>query len=83
MIEALASGTPVIANRRGSVPEIITDKATGFMVDNFGEFKNRINESDKISRKICRQEAVKRFDLSLMAQNYIKLYKNILGGNFK
>jgi len=78
MVESMACGTPVIAYRRGSVPEIVVDKATGFVVDNFEEFKKRIEMIDTISRKKCRQEAISRFDLSLMAQNYVKLYKDIL-----
>jgi len=81
MAESMACGTPVIAYRRGSVPEIVADKTTGFIVDNFEEFKERIKIIDTISRKKCRQEATTRFDLSLMAQNYVELYKDIIGKN--
>ncbi|OGE10155.1 hypothetical protein A3H87_03150 [Candidatus Curtissbacteria bacterium RIFCSPLOWO2_02_FULL_42_37] len=81
MVEAMACGTPVIAYRRGSVPEIVADKTTGFVVDNFEEFKKRINLIDTISRKKCRQEAIERFDLSLMTQNYVELYKDIIMKN--
>ena len=78
MVESMVCGTPVIAYRRGSVPEIVADKKTGFIVDNFEEFKKRIEIIDTISREKCRQEAVERFDLSLMAQNYVELYKDII-----
>jgi glycosyltransferase involved in cell wall biosynthesis len=81
MVESMACGTPVIAYRNGSVPEIVADKTTGFIVDNFEEFKKRITKVDTISREKCRQEATTRFDLSLMAQNYVKLYKEILAKN--
>lgn len=81
MVESMACGTPVIAYRRGSVPEIVVDKTTGFVVDNFEEFKKRIEIIDTISREKCRQEAIARFDLSLMAQNYVELYKDILKKN--
>ena len=81
MVESMACGTPVIAYRRGSVPEIVADKTTGFIVDNFEEFKKGINLIDTISREKCRQEAIARFDLSLMAQNYAELYKDIRGKN--
>src|SRR3989344_7058881 len=81
MVESMACGTPVVAYRRGSVPEIIAAQATGFVVDNFEEFKKKITEVDTISREKCHLEAVSRFDLSLMAQNYIKLYKEILAKN--
>ena len=81
MVESMVCGTPVIANRCGSVPEIVADKTTGFVVDNFEEFKKKITEVDTISREKCHLEAVSRFDLSLMAQNYIKLYKEILAKN--
>jgi len=77
----MACGTPVIAYRRGSVPEIVADKKTGFIVDNFEEFKKRIEIIDTISREKCRQEAIARFDLSLMTQNYVELYKDIRGKN--
>ncbi|MEK7580648.1 MAG: glycosyltransferase family 4 protein [Patescibacteria group bacterium] len=78
MVESMACGTPVVAYRSGSVPEIVADKTTGFVVDNFEEFKKGIKIVDTISREKCRQEATKRFDLSLMAQNYVELYKDIL-----
>jgi len=81
MAESMACGTPVIAYRRGSVPEIVADKTTGFIVDNFEEFKKRIKIIDTISREKCRKEATTRFNLSLMAQNYVELYKEIIGKN--
>src|SRR3989344_1881289 len=81
MAESMACGTPGIDYRRGSVPEIVADKTTGFVVDNFEEFKKRIETINTISRGKCRQEAIARFDLSLMAQNYVELYKDNLGKN--
>jgi len=78
MIEALASGTPVIALNNGAVSEVIEDGKTGFIVDDelkFGEAMKRVSE---ISRETCRTEAEKKFDISVMAKNYESVYKSLM-----
>jgi len=79
MIEALACGTPVIAYRRGSVPEIIEDEVNGFIVDNLKSAVNAINNIEKIDRKTCRLTFEKRFSASRMGRNYLKVYNAIIG----
>jgi len=81
MVEALACGTPVIAFRRGAVPEILRNGKTGFIVRNELSFIKAMKEVDKLSRKACRIEAEKRFDIPVMAKNYEKVYKLLICGN--
>jgi glycosyltransferase involved in cell wall biosynthesis len=78
MIEALACGTPVIACRRGSVPEIIEDGVTGFIVNGVEEGVNAVNRLDTISRRRCRQIFDQRFTSSQMLNGYLGIYENLL-----
>ena len=78
LIESLASGTPVIAYPNGSIPEIIENGKTGFLVNDINEAVKAVKNIKNISRKECRNQAVKRFDVSIMAKNYIKVYKKLL-----
>lgn len=73
MIEAMACGTPVIGFKRGSVSEVITEGITGYAVENRIEMINAINFIDKIDRKKCRLEAKLRFDVDIIANNYLAL----------
>jgi glycosyltransferase involved in cell wall biosynthesis len=77
MIEALACGTPIIAYRRGSVPEVLEDGVTGFIVDNVEEAVAAVGKISNISRKTCRQIFEKRFTATCMAQNYLAIYKRL------
>lgn len=77
MIEALASGTPVIAYQNGSVAEVIEDGKTGFIVKTFSQFKRSIKHVGQISRVACREAAEQRFDRSIMAKNYLALFQKI------
>jgi glycosyltransferase involved in cell wall biosynthesis len=75
MIEAMACGTPVIAMRRGSVPEIIEDGVTGFVVDNEEEALAAIDRLGRIDRRRVRKEFERRFSAHRMANDYLQLYK--------
>ncbi len=77
IIEALACGTPVIAWRRGSVPEVITDGLTGFIVDNVDDAVRAVRQLGEISRSTCRQMFELRFDASRMAADYVDVYRNL------
>lgn len=79
VIEAMACGTPVIAMRRGSMPELIDDGVTGFLVDSVAEAVAAINRVDTLDRAVVRQSAMARFDIGRMADAYITLYRRILG----
>jgi glycosyltransferase involved in cell wall biosynthesis len=81
MIESLACGTPVIGWRNGSVPELITDGSTGFVVDSTEEAVEAVQRVGRLSRQICRQEFEKRFDASRMADDYVQVYRNLLNSD--
>jgi len=75
MIEALACGTPVIAFRRGSVPEIIKDGVNGFIVDNVDEMAGAVEKIKQISPANCRSSVIKRFSVERMVNEYEDLFK--------
>ena len=70
MIEALASGTPVIGLRRASVPEVVEDGVTGFVVDDVAAMADRIGRIGEIDRRACRRAAEQRFNVPRMADDY-------------
>jgi glycosyltransferase involved in cell wall biosynthesis len=78
MIEALACGTPVIAWRNGSVPEVIDDGVTGFVVDGIEQALAAVGRVKELSRRTCRDVFEKRFDDTSMAQNYLKVYQRLI-----
>jgi len=79
VIEAMACGTPVIAYPRGSMPELIEDGITGFLVDGFDEAVAAIERIDEIDRSACRRHVAERFTVDRMADQYLALYRRILG----
>jgi glycosyltransferase involved in cell wall biosynthesis len=78
MIEALACGTPVIAWRNGSVPEVIEDGATGFVVDSVEEAAQAVGRVASLSRHTCRRVFEERFDAARMAQDYVEVYRRLV-----
>lgn len=78
VIEALASGTPVVAMRRGAMPEIIDHGINGFLADNEKEFKEYMQRVEEIDPAVCRQSIVDRFSASLMAERYLERYNTVL-----
>ena len=80
VIEAMACGTPVIAYRRGSMPELIVDGVTGFLVDSFDEAVAAIERIGDIDRTACRNHVQQYFTIDHMADRYLQLYRKILGG---
>jgi len=78
VIEAMACGVPVIAFKEGSMPELIEDGKTGFLVNNIEEACQALKKIKKISRKYCREYVKKNFNLKRMVNRYEKLYKKIL-----
>jgi glycosyltransferase involved in cell wall biosynthesis len=74
MAEALASGTPVIAMPAGSIPEIITHGRTGFIVRSVTEAVAALGGLGAIDPLVCRAEAVNRFDVKRMVDEYEALY---------
>jgi glycosyltransferase involved in cell wall biosynthesis len=78
MIEAMACGTPVIAYRRGSVPEILDNGVTGWIVENLEEAVQAVARIPDISRQRCRQVFEERFSVARMTQDYLRLYRQLL-----
>jgi glycosyltransferase involved in cell wall biosynthesis len=79
VVEALACGTPVIASRRGSMPELIDHGVTGFLVDSIDEAVVAIGHIGDIDRAACRAAVAARFTVERMADRYWQLYRSILG----
>jgi glycosyltransferase involved in cell wall biosynthesis len=76
-IETLASGTPVIATRVGSLPEIVTPE-TGFLCDTYDEFARAIGRVGEINPENCRKRVEQLFTSECMARNYLRYYQRIL-----
>jgi glycosyltransferase involved in cell wall biosynthesis len=79
MIEALACGTPVIAWRRGSVPEVLENGVTGFIVDSIEEAVEAVARIHQLSRATCRRVFEERFVASRMAMDYLGIYREVVG----
>ncbi len=79
VVEAMACGTPVIAIRRGSMPELIQDGVNGFLVDNIDQAIAALGRIGEIDRAACRAVAAERFSVDQMADRYLALYRTILG----
>jgi glycosyltransferase involved in cell wall biosynthesis len=80
VIESMACGTPVIAYRRGSMPELIVDGVTGFLVDSFDEAIAAIARVGEIDRAACRSHVERYFTVDRMADRYMQLYQTLLNG---
>ena len=78
MIEAMSYGTPVIAWRCGSVPEVMEDGVTGFVVDDHAGAIEAVGKLDSIDRAIVRAIFERRFAASVMAANYVALYEQVI-----
>ncbi len=78
MIEAMACGTPVIAYRHGSVPEVIDEGVTGFVVDNEEEAVRAVRRLGEIDRRQVRACFERRFAARRMASEYVALYEDLM-----
>ena len=76
--EAMLCGTPVIAFNKGSMPELIEDKKTGFLVDSTDEAITAVAEIGNIDRSYCREWALTKFSKEKMVDDYLALYQQIL-----
>jgi glycosyltransferase involved in cell wall biosynthesis len=74
MIEAMACGTPVIAWRCGSVPEVIEPGVSGFIVDDMAQAIDAARRVDRLDRRVCRASFERRFTARRMASAYLEVY---------
>jgi glycosyltransferase involved in cell wall biosynthesis len=81
MIESLACGTPVIAWNCGSVPEVIDNGITGFVVDSLDEAVQAVEKCCDLDRRRIRQVFDKRFSSARMALDYVAVYRHLIGRN--
>jgi glycosyltransferase involved in cell wall biosynthesis len=81
MIEAMACGTPVIAYRHGSVPEVIDEGVTGFVVETEEEAVRALGRLDKLDRRQVRACFERRFTARRMASEYVALYEELARGH--
>jgi glycosyltransferase involved in cell wall biosynthesis len=79
MIEAMACGTPVIAYRRGSVAEVMGDGSAGYIVENAAAAVNALRGIGNFDRLACRKSFEQRFTASRMAEDYLNVYRRLLG----
>lgn len=80
VVEALAAGTPVIATGLGSLPELITDGRTGFLVQGVDEAVDAVGRLAAVDRRACRREAEVRFSAERMVADYERLFQQIVDG---
>jgi glycosyltransferase involved in cell wall biosynthesis len=78
MIEAMACGTPVVAWRRGSVPEVVDDGVTGFVVDDVEAAVRAVGRIGTLDREACRRTFERRFDARRMARDYVEVYTRVI-----
>ncbi|MDW7693657.1 glycosyltransferase family 4 protein [Flammeovirgaceae bacterium SG7u.111] len=83
MIEAMACGTPVIAFKHGSVPEVIDKGESGFIVKSADEAVTALENIDLIDRNTVRETFERRFSASVMASNYLVLFEDLLSKKAK
>jgi len=78
MIESMACGTPVIATRRGAVPEVVEEGRTGVIVDDWREMADALADADRIAAEDCRASVEERFSPERMVAEYVAAYEHVL-----
>ncbi len=74
MAESMACGTPVIAYNAGAVPEVVLNGINGFVVNNSDEMIKALDHIDEIDKTVCRENAESRFDVKVIAREYLNLF---------
>jgi glycosyltransferase involved in cell wall biosynthesis len=78
LIEALACGTPVLAYRRGSIPEVLEDGVTGIIGETLDDLVAGVERVAQLDRARCREQFEKRFTVERMVQDYLRAYRQLL-----
>ncbi len=76
-MEAISSGTPVVAFRSGALPEVVEHGITGFIVESQEQMADAVKRIDEISPAACREQANNRWSASRMVEDYITLYESL------
>lgn len=79
VVEAMAAGTPVLAYRRGSMPELIEDGATGYLLNDEDDMVEAMSSVERLSRRDCREWAEQNFSVEKMIRGYEGIYQKIVG----
>jgi glycosyltransferase involved in cell wall biosynthesis len=79
-VEAMMCGTPVVAMRRGAVPEVIDEGVTGYGADSAEEFTRQVVRSFALDRRRIRERAEERFSARRMAEEYVEVYRQLVDG---
>jgi glycosyltransferase involved in cell wall biosynthesis len=77
LVESMACGTPVLALRNGSIPEIVSQGKTGFVADTVEELIAYIPEIPDIDRRLCRRHVEQYFSVQRMTQDYLQIYQRL------
>lgn len=80
MLESMATGTPVIALRNGSVPEVIVHGVTGFICDSYEEMVESVPKVRKLDRARSREHVERHFSPQIMVSDYEAVYESVLAG---
>jgi len=79
MVEAMATGTPVIASRNGSTPEVVQDGVTGFVCSTVKEMIEAVPRVASLDRTACRAHVERHFSPAVMADGYEAVYRRVMG----
>jgi glycosyltransferase involved in cell wall biosynthesis len=79
VVESMACGTPVVAFDRGSMPELIRDGSTGFLVRDVGEAVAALGRVASLERHACRRHTEQYFSSARMVDDYLHVYRSLLG----
>jgi glycosyltransferase involved in cell wall biosynthesis len=82
VIEAMAAGTPVLAYGRGSMPELIKNGETGFLVENEEEMVEMTHRVPSLDRAVCRNWVQQHFSIEQMVDGYEQLYRKAASGHW-
>ena len=78
MIEAMSCGTPVVAFRQGSVPEIVDEGVSGYIVDSVDDALPAVQAAAALDRRACRARFEQRFTAARMASAYLEVYRRLI-----
>jgi glycosyltransferase involved in cell wall biosynthesis len=77
--ESMAAGTPVLAIRRGAMPEVITHGTDGFLCDTIDEMVSATRRIDELDRAACRRTCEERFSPRVIVDRYLHIYGTLMG----